>query len=78
MSENPWYRAKDEAQLMTPGLLVYPDRIKHNIESMIRIAGDVNRLIPHVKTYKMQAIVKCKCAMGFKNLNVLRWGNYKC
>ena len=31
MSENPWYRAKDEAQLMTPGLLVYPDRIKHNI-----------------------------------------------
>ena len=74
MSENPWYRAKDEAQLMTPGLLVYPDRIKHNIESMIRIAGDVNRLIPHVKTYKMQAIVKMQMRYGIQEFKCATLG----
>ncbi|MDA8644060.1 D-TA family PLP-dependent enzyme [Flavobacteriaceae bacterium] len=66
MSEIQWYRAKDETQLITPGLLIYPDRVKHNIESMIEVAGDVNRLIPHVKTYKMQAIVKLQMGYGIK------------
>jgi len=74
MSNENWYRVKDEAQLMTPGLLVYPERIKHNIEAMITVSGDKNRLIPHVKTYKMKAIVKLQMSYGIKQFKCATLG----
>ena len=52
------FKVEHEDQLLTPGLLVYPKRIQQNIDSMIRIAGGVERLIPHVKTHKMSAVIK--------------------
>ena len=58
MQKNNWYQVKNSDEIITPGLLVYPDRIKKNIESMISLSGSPNRLIPHVKTYKMKEIVK--------------------
>ena len=58
MQKNNWYLVKNSDEIITPGLLVYPDRIKQNIESMISLSGSPNRLIPHVKTYKMKEIVK--------------------
>ena len=58
MQKNNWYQVKNSDEIITPGLLVYPDRIKQNIESMISVSGTPDRLIPHVKTYKMKEIVK--------------------
>jgi len=55
----------------SPALLVFPSLVKKNIAEMIRMAGDVNRLRPHIKTHKtaegirlmMDAgISKFKCA----------------
>ena len=69
--EAPWYLATNAYEIYSPALLVYPDRIKENIERVIRIAGNVNRLRPHVKTHKMaevaalhleRGIHKFKCA----------------
>ena len=54
MQKNNWYQVNNSDEIITPGLLVYPDRIKQNIESMISVSGTPDRLIPHVKTYKMQ------------------------
>jgi D-serine deaminase-like pyridoxal phosphate-dependent protein len=72
MTEKDWYIIKDIAQLDTPALVVYPDRVKQNIQTAkAMIDGDVARLRPHVKTYKnreltllmLQAgITKFKCA----------------
>ena len=59
------------AEIDSPALVVYPDRIAENIRRKIAIAGGTERLRPHIKTHKMSAVVrmqldagipKCKCA----------------
>ena len=77
MSDKSWYRVRDESNIMTPALLVYPNRVKKNIESMIEISGDVNRLIPHVKTYKMSTIVKLQMGYGIKEFKCATLGELK-
>ena len=42
----------------SPGLIVFADRVRHNIAQMIATAGDVNRLRPHCKTHKMSAVIR--------------------
>ncbi len=58
-------------QIDSPALLVNPDTVSTNIAEMVRMAGDANRLRPHIKTHKsaegirmmLQAgITKFKCA----------------
>ncbi len=63
-----WYKVSNEEELNTPSLLVYPLRIKKNIESMIQIAGGVNRLWPHIKTHKMSKIINL-----LKDYGILRF-----
>ena len=55
----------------SPSLVVYPLLVRENIAEMIRMAGSVNRLRPHIKTHKTaegiqlmqeQGIYKFKCA----------------
>ncbi len=69
--KNPWYKIKDEREIASPALLLYPDRVEKNIRRMISMAGTPSILRPHVKTHKMSAIVnlcrkhgidKFKCA----------------
>src|SRR6266404_5993163 len=68
---NDWYKIENVAEVDSPALVVYPDRIAENIRRMIAITGSADRLRPHIKTHKMSAIVrmqiewgirKCKCA----------------
>lgn len=47
-----------QAELLTPALLVWPDRISANIDRMIQIAGSPERLRPHCKTHKMLPVVQ--------------------
>lgn len=44
------YRLKDESQIITPSLIYYKEMVEENIRLSIEIAGDVNRLWPHIKT----------------------------
>lgn len=62
--EGNWYEIQNDHEIATPALLVYPDRITYNIKRMIEIAGDVNRLRPHVKTYKNAEIIRMQQAYG--------------
>ena len=41
----------------SPGLIVFADRVRQNIQQMIQLAGDVRRLRPHCKTHKMSAVI---------------------
>ena len=43
--------------LISPGLIVIPERIIRNIKKMISIAGSPKRLWPHVKTHKLREII---------------------
>lgn len=61
---NNWYQIQNENEIDSPALLVYPERIQHNIELAISMVGDVNRLRPHVKTYKTKEILALQLAAG--------------
>ncbi len=62
--QEPWYQLNHPEQIDSPALLIYKDRVASNIQTMIHIAGDAARLIPHVKTHKMAEIVKMQLAAG--------------
>lgn len=66
MKEDRWYYINNIDEIDTPGLLVYPGRVKKNIEEMVRIAGGPENLRPHVKTYKMTEVVRLQRQAGIK------------
>lgn len=66
-----WYLIAEEDLPDSPALLVYPDRVKYNVDLLVNSIDDVGRLRPHIKTHKcresvqlcMEAgITKFKCA----------------
>ena len=63
-AERLWYRVKNENDVFTPSLLIYPDRIESNIRRMVEIAGSPIRLRPHVKTHKMPDIISLQMKYG--------------
>ncbi|WP_437201188.1 D-TA family PLP-dependent enzyme [Planctomicrobium sp. SH664] len=48
----------------SPGLVLFRDRVQHNISAMIALAGRPDRLRPHCKTHKMSAIVSLLLQAG--------------
>jgi D-serine deaminase-like pyridoxal phosphate-dependent protein len=63
-AENKWYKIGNENEVFSPSLLVYHDRIVNNIRKMVDMAGDVERLRPHVKTHKMPEIIRLQMKNG--------------
>lgn len=62
-----WYKLQNEKEVDSPALLIYPDRVQHNIDCMITsVGGDPKRLCPHVKTHKMQEIVQLQLTAGIQ------------
>lgn len=59
-----WYTISNLADIDSPALLVFPDRIEENLRKMIAIAGSPARLRPHVKTHKMAEVVKMQTSLG--------------
>jgi D-threonine aldolase len=66
-----WYELAHSEILDTPSLLVYPARVKQNIQYLLEMAGSAYSVRPHVKTNKMRevgqllldaGITKFKCA----------------
>jgi len=66
-----WYKIDNIDRIDSPALVVYPSIIQRNIQLVKEMAGDVNKLRPHVKTNKMSevcaymiqaGITKFKCA----------------
>ena len=63
MPVNP-FQITNEAELPSPSLLIYPDRVFRNLERMLKLAGNPDRLRPHVKTHKLPEIVGMQISMG--------------
>ncbi|MBI1902241.1 MAG: D-TA family PLP-dependent enzyme [Planctomycetia bacterium] len=59
-----WYRVANEAEIDSPALLVYPDRVRENVRRMIEMAGGTARLRPHVKTHKMPQVIRMQLEAG--------------
>lgn len=54
---NRWYEIHNISELDSPALVVFPERVKHNIKVAIEMIGDVQRLRPHIKTHKSPDVV---------------------
>jgi D-serine deaminase-like pyridoxal phosphate-dependent protein len=59
-----WYSVTNVADVPSPALLVYPDRVEENIRRMIRTAGGVGRLRPHMKTNKLPEVIRMHIDQG--------------
>ncbi|WPU91057.1 D-TA family PLP-dependent enzyme [Mucilaginibacter sabulilitoris] len=59
-----WFTIDDIEKLDTPALVVYPDRVKANIDMLVGMIDDVARLRPHVKTYKNKEVTLLLLAAG--------------
>lgn len=60
----PWYVVRNSAEVPSPALLLYPDRIEENLRRMLRVAGGAERLRPHLKTHKLPAVLRQQLALG--------------
>ena len=64
MTEKDWYIIDDVENLDTPILVVYPERVKKNIEILKSMIDDVARLRPHAKTFKNKETALLMMAAG--------------
>lgn len=59
-----WFRITNAAEVPSPALLIYPERVEENLRRMIARAGSADRLRPHVKTHKLPQLLALELAHG--------------
>lgn len=58
------YALIDPSQLLSPSIVIFRSLIEANLQSMVSMAGTVDRLRPHCKTHKMPAITALEVERG--------------
>ncbi len=59
-----WYEVNNAQDIISPALLVFPERIEKNIQKMISISGGKENLRPHIKTHKSAEIIQLQLDYG--------------
>jgi len=59
-----WFEINNVDDLDSPALVVFPERVKHNIQVAIDMVGDASRLRPHIKTHKSPDVAKLMLNAG--------------
>ncbi len=59
-----WYQISHIEELDSPALVVYPERVKANIQTAVSMVDDVKRLRPHIKTSKCRETIQLMMAAG--------------
>ena len=63
-TETDQYAIEDSGEMITPALVVFAELVERNLDTMVRIAGNPDRLRPHCKTHKMREIVRMQLDRG--------------
>lgn len=63
-----WYKVENEELVDSPGLLIYKERVKSNIDKMVSSVDHIGRLIPHIKTNKMGEVINMLGEAGIKQV----------
>ncbi|NNJ88925.1 MAG: D-TA family PLP-dependent enzyme [Eudoraea sp.] len=66
MNDLAWYQLENADKIVSPTLLVYPERIEKNIQLMVEMTGNPERLRPHIKTHKTREIIDMQMAYGIQ------------
>jgi len=61
------YKVAHPDSLETPAMLLFQDRMQHNIRSVCELVGGAQNLMVHVKTHKSGAIVRKQIESGIKS-----------
>ncbi|GHU69340.1 threonine aldolase [Spirochaetia bacterium] len=61
------YRVKGEETIDSPALIYYQDIIGENIKKALAMAGGADRLWPHVKTHKMEAMIRLQLSYSIRH-----------
>lgn len=64
INNNSWYTVHNTSAIDTPALLVYPERVQHNINAALTLVGNPMRLRPHIKTHKTKEVVELLMLAG--------------
>jgi D-serine deaminase-like pyridoxal phosphate-dependent protein len=64
LNDQNWYEINSVENIISPSLVVYPDRIEANVKLMIQIAGGTDSLRPHIKTHKIAEIINLQLKYG--------------
>ncbi len=59
-----WWSVSNVDEVPSPALLIYQDRALENLRRMVALAGDASRLTPHVKTHKLEPLVRAHLDAG--------------
>ena len=59
-----WYQIQNIDELDSPALVIYPERVKANIETLKGMIDDPQRLRPHAKTHKNKEVTQLLLAAG--------------
>lgn len=59
-----WFEVNNAQDIISPALLVFPQRIEKNIQKMISISGGIEYLRPHIKTHKIAEIIQLQLDYG--------------
>ena len=70
--KNSWYKIDNIDEIDSPSLIIYIDRVKENIRTLISMVDDVKRLRPHVKTHKTKEATLLLIESG---INKFKWRN---
>ncbi|HEX9828525.1 MAG TPA: D-TA family PLP-dependent enzyme [Flavobacteriaceae bacterium] len=63
-----WYEIENIDKIESPSLVLYEDRLDHNIQKMLdMVHGNPTKLMPHVKTSKMPEVIKRMVTLGIKD-----------
>ncbi|MGD1841873.1 MAG: D-TA family PLP-dependent enzyme [Thermonemataceae bacterium] len=66
-----WFDIKNIATVDSPSVVVYKERFVKNIQLALQmVGGEAHRLIPHIKTNKMQEVVEAMVVQGIKKVKV--------
>jgi len=63
-AEKNWYEVENVGEIDSPALIVFPERVKANIQAAINMVGEVHQLRPHVKTNKTAGATKLMLDAG--------------
>ena len=71
--DKDWYRINNVKDILSPSLVVFPERIEANIKLMIKIAGGTDILRPHIKTHKIIKLSTSLIKKQLRKLNINKW-----
>ena len=60
------FELNDPSEMISPALIYYKDTIVQNTRLAIEMAGGAQRLWPHVKSHKMEKMVRLQLGMGIR------------